>query len=69
MWWKAKDEPENEDICLVAVQGSVNLVRDIAWYDIDAKRWENLKGEEVKPVYWCDNELPAIPDEFYNFIE
>lgn len=68
MWWRVNEKPETEGICIVAVMGNINLIRDIARYDIDGDFWENLRGEKIIPVYWSDNQIPTIPDEFYNFI-
>ena len=67
MWFEiSKKNPLTEDIVLVAVFGTINLVRDIAWYDIDGDCWENLKGERINVVLWNDEDLPTIPDNFYN---
>jgi len=65
-WHHVNDsKPSNENIIIVAVIGNISIIRDLAWYDIDGDCWENLKGEKINPVLWCDIELPTIPDRHY----
>jgi len=62
--WKVleQEQPEHENIVLVAVSGAVGFVRDLAWCDLESMEWENLKGEKVNVILWHDSVLPELPE-------